>query len=491
MNAIEHMHKSFKACSKRFSNCIIGVLGVFYILGHATLSAQAVKTVPIVFNYTEYLNIVKEHHPVATVAELQLKRGDATVLRARGAFDPKVFTDALQKYFNGTDYFSLIDGGLKIPTWFGVELKGAYEQNRGVFMNPENTVPSAGLWYAGISLPLLQGMFIDERRASLRKAQIFQKSTEAERQIILNDLFLEASMAYWSWFASFNRVGVITAALDLAQQRFEFVKLGAVLGDRPFIDTLEAGIQVQQRQLSLQQANVELANSRALLNVYLWADGVVPLELSEEVVPEDAQGMLGLAASELVKMQIDSLIAQHPFLLQTQYKLEQLEIDRRMSVEQLKPRLNLNYNPLSSTLNGNDIWSNYSINNYKWGMGLSMPLFYRKERGQLKLANIQINETELAFQSKNAELEFKAIASINEWNTTSEQVNLSARLVADQLRLLQGERQMFEAGESSLFMLNARETSYIGAQVELYNFIAKNRIAPIKTRHALGTLYAQ
>mgnify|MGYP001950929579 CR=1 FL=1 len=43
---------------------------------------------------------VKEHHPLAIQADLRLKKGDATVKKARGNFDPKAFSDVSQKYFS-------------------------------------------------------------------------------------------------------------------------------------------------------------------------------------------------------------------------------------------------------------------------------------------------------------------------------------------------------------------------------------------------------
>jgi hypothetical protein len=61
------------------------------------------------------------------------------------------------------------------------------------------------------------------------------------------------------------------------------------LGDRPYIDTLEAAIQVQTRQFYLQQAQLELANARARLSVHLWVDGLVPLEMDEGVMPPSSE----------------------------------------------------------------------------------------------------------------------------------------------------------------------------------------------------------
>jgi hypothetical protein len=60
----------------------------------------------------------------------------------------------------------------KNPTWYGIEIKAGFDQNEGYYLNPENTVPNAGLTSLGISVPLGQGLFINQRMADLRKAKM-------------------------------------------------------------------------------------------------------------------------------------------------------------------------------------------------------------------------------------------------------------------------------------------------------------------------------
>ena len=190
-----------------------------------------------ILSYDDFNAIVRQHHPVAVQSELIKQKGDATVQMARGGFDPKIGTDVSQKYFKGDQYYSLIDAGLKVPTWFGIELNAGYEQNGGSFLNPENSTSGGGLVFAGISVPVGRGLFIDERRAELRKAQIYQKSTKVEQRLMMNELLYEAGKAYWEWFQAYETLRVYEEALELAQFRFESVKQEAEAGDKPSIDT--------------------------------------------------------------------------------------------------------------------------------------------------------------------------------------------------------------------------------------------------------------
>lgn len=438
-------------------------------------------------SYEDFNAIVQQHHPVAVQADLIRRKGDATVQMARGGFDPKVGTDISQKYLLGDQYYSLIDAGLKVPTWFGIEAYAGYEQNGGVYLNPENSTSGGGLAYAGLSLPVGRGLFIDERRAELRRAQIYQKSTLVEQRLMMNKLLYDAGGAYWDWFEKYHVLKVYEEAIELAQFRVSAVKQHAALGDTPAIDTLEAGIQLQNRLLAWQQAQLDFKNASARLGIFLWQNGQIPLELEERTIPVDKSTVQLRTTEGLLLDRLDSLVAYHPYLQQYRFKIDQLKIDKRLKFEGLKPQLNLKYNVLSQVV-GDNPFSSLSINNYQWGLQFSMPIPLRKERGALKLAKLKIQNAELDVVDTQAQIGYKISSAVNEWNTTREQTALYQRTVRDYLGLLDGERQKFEAGESSLFMVNARELGYINAQIKYLELLAKNRKAVLATEYALGVL---
>tara|TARA_R110001592_G_scaffold45430_5_gene145192 strand:- start:2399 stop:3775 length:1377 start_codon:yes stop_codon:yes gene_type:complete len=449
------------------------------------LSAQidAVNTL----TFDEFMDRVSKHHPLAMQADLKLEQGEATVQKARGDFDPKAFSDVSQKYFSDQQYYSVINSGLKIPTWYGVEVRSGYTQNDGVFLNPQNNTPGAGLWYAGISVPVGQGLFIDKRRAELKKAKIYQESTQAERDLLYNELLYNAGKAYWDWFENYNTIKVYQNALEVTQQRFNAVKQGALFGDKPFIDTVEAAIQVQNRMLNLQEAELDYKNATALLSIYLWVDGIVPLEISELNRPISSEDLLIVSVNQVLTDALDSLTNRHPLLQQYQFKIDQLKIDKKWKQEQIKPQLNLKYNAINQPV-GNDAFANYNRNNYTWGVEFNMPIFLRKERGELALAKLKINDAELEYLSKQANITYKAISALNDLETTEQQIVLYARTINDYASLLKGERQMFDAGESSLFMVNSRESGYIKTQLKYIQLLTKNHKASLAASYAFGLL---
>ncbi|MEY4351108.1 MAG: hypothetical protein RL078_1175, partial [Bacteroidota bacterium] len=155
-----------------------------------------------------FLLTVLEQHPLAKQANLIPEFAETYVLKARGGFDPKINYDLSQKYYGDKLYYSLSDAQLKVPTWYGLSLKTGLEQNRGTYLDPQGATPTNGLWYGGIEANLGNGLFIDERRAELQKATIFQQSSQLEKRLALNELLFEAGYAYWNWFEQYHSLQI-------------------------------------------------------------------------------------------------------------------------------------------------------------------------------------------------------------------------------------------------------------------------------------------
>jgi len=181
-----------------------------------------------------------------------------------------------------------------------------------------------------------------------------------------------------------------------------------------------------------------------------------------------------------------SLIANHPELIIYDLKIDQLEIEQRWKREQLKPVANLKYNSLAE--NNADIQIP-QLNNYTWGIEVQMPLFLRKERAALEMARIKIKDTSFSMDIKRASLISKAQMAMNDWNTNLSLITLYTQTVLDYQNLLLGERRMFNAGESSLFLINSREMSYISAQIKLIELQIKAEKAALQVQYAAGVLW--
>lgn len=446
------------------------------LLGSSLYAQDAQKKA--VLTQEQLLWLIDNYHPVASQGELLLSRGESTVRSARGGFDPLVYSYFNQKQFQDKNYYSLFEGGLKVPLWYGLEAKTGFDQNSGDFMNPEDNTPSGGLLYGGISISLGKGLLMDKRRATLRQAQIYAQSTYAEQQRLLNDLYYDALKQYWKWTKAWNQYLVYEDALVLVNTRFRAVKNSFRFGESPAIDTLEAAIQVQNRQLNRNQALLDYQNATLELSNFLWTENQTPLVITDSLRPPIFKEIESPEA--IVEDTLDAFMQRlstfHPDMQLYDYKLATMQMERRLKLEGLKPKLNLNYNLLNEPVGETPV-SALSSQNYKWGFEFAFPILLRKERGSLQLTNIKIQDTELGQRQKLLELQNKMRSYFNEQSTLSQQVALFNVAVDNYTRLLAGERLKFQIGESSLFLVNSRETKLIEAQLKLMELQAKYRIA--------------
>lgn len=413
-----------------------------------------------ILRFNDFINLVKEHHPYTTRASLITQNGDAKLLQSKGAFDPKLFGIVDQKYFDDNQYYSRINSGLKIPSWFGITGEAGYTLNNGYYLNPENRTPTTGLWYAGIRLELGNGLIIDERRANLEKAKIVQSSSKLEGRILLNQLYRDASVAYFKWQVAYAKLIVYEKAYMNAKERLMAVKESAKFGDRPYIDTLEASISTQNRYLSYLNFKNELDNSKLKLEMYLWLDGYVPLELGD-VKPEQ------ISADQFnLNLEYEEIISNHPFNELNELESVQKQIDFKLKKEQLKPKITLKYNALSAPIN-NDPFANYSVSNYTWGASLEYPLLTRKERANVQMAKLNLHDQELKIVLTKADLNYQIKTVQNNLITRIEQVELASQLAINAERLYDAEYDLFNLGESSIFMINTRESQWLKSKIEL------------------------
>lgn len=436
-------------------------------------------------SYANFLQLVKQNHPLAKKANLIMQSADANTLIARGSFDPKIFYEFNNKFYNAKNYYQLGEGGFKIPTWFGIELKGGFEQNQGELLNPENLTPKNGLVYSQISLPLMQGFVIDERRATLKQAKLFQELSNYEKINAINELLYNAGKAYWDWQLSYSNLQIYQMAVSLAKERYDANVRSSALGDKPAIDTVEAVIQLQDRILNMQQALMEYKTKTLFLSGFLWLENDTPIELTENTIPDRSIEEIESGSISFTNYQLlDSLINNHPSLKIYDFKLKQLAIEKKFKSDKLKPILNINYNPI---YNADNIILNFQ-NNYKWGLAVGFPIFLRKERGDLQLTKIKINNTMYENANKRNELVVKAKATVNELNTYNNQIETYIKNVNNYERLWKYEKRLFSLGESSLFMINAREVSYLNAKIKYNDIIYKNNKAVLDAEYTLGLL---
>jgi len=462
---------------RSFSKFLIALL----IIYPKAASAQEIIEI---FTFEEYMGYVKTHHPLMKQANLTLSIGEANLLSARGGFDPKVEIDYDRKKFKNTEYYDLLNATFKIPTWYGIEFKANFEQNSGQFLNPSLTVPEEGLYSAGVSFSLAQGFLINERMATLRKAKFFERQSQADRDFLVNDILFNASLAYFEWLEAFNEQQIYLSFLENAKIRLNGIERSVEEGDKAKIDITEARILLQNRMLDLEISNLKKRKAALKVGNYLWINNV-PLILEENVVPNSPP--INLLENILILEGItnmEELAKNHPKIRSLNAKIQGLIVDRNLKRNKLLPKVDLQYNFLSQDY---EQLNSFNVANYKAFVNFSFPIFLRKERGDLQLANFKIQNTEFDQASASLVISNK-INEINfEISSLDTQNQLIESIVSDYKLMVKAEERKFFLGESSLFIINTREQKLIDAQIKENSLLIKQLSATAKLFNALGS----
>lgn len=438
------------------------------------------STAQDVLDFETFMRWVGDYHPVPKQAELTAAIGRESVRAARGGFDPVAYASINEKAYNEVAYYERQTYGVDVPTWGGLSVHGMLERNNGVYLNPEKIVPQAGLFSAGLTLNVGQGLLIDERRRALFQARAFEQQSIAEQRIVLNNLYMEATRVYWQWALAEENYNVLERGLEVTRERFEGIRQSFLQGELPTIDTVEAYAQMQTILFRLRDQENRRYIMRQLVSTFTWTENEMPMELNENTVPEPLSNMpqtpnIGEPYAQL---------PNHPELMELENQRDILNVERRWKAEQLKPVLFLRYNILTEDFNANE--HAFFQNNYSLGGGFVFPLFLRRERGNLNIVKSELKQIDFEHELVQLQLRNELDAELNSLRITNEQVDIFQENVSNLSQLLRAEQTRFSIGESSIFLINTRENNLLDGQITLNQTKTNYLINQAKVRVAAG-----
>ena len=407
---------------------------------------------------TEYLNWVLEEHPLAQKAKLNPQMRNAQYLQVKGLFDPVLESKFKNKFFKGTEYYSTSETSVSYNTPYAIGLIGHFDVNAGNYVNPADYTSNAGLLALGVSVPLLKGLVIDERRMAKKRAEILLEAGNLEQQLAINELLAQSVQLYSDWYFAVQKNEVIDSLVKTSERRFIGVRDRYRGGDRSAMDTLEAYVQNQNRLLQFQESKLEVIKARIALVAFLDSPDENRIAILNETISPSVNFKNELApfrSGQTLQAQLDL----HPELALYANKGESLHIEEKWKTEKLKPKLNVEYHFLNKDFS-EGLPSYFSTNNYKWGAEFSMPLFLREARGDLKMQRIKIQENDLNTEWKRNQLDQKTLALSVAYTNTLSQQQLAESNAKLYQRLLQAENSKLFNGESTLFLVNQRENTY-------------------------------
>lgn len=438
---------------------------------------------PIGFN--DFQASLLSSHPLAQRAGNEKLRGEYNYQMARGAYDPSIDSQLMQKMFNGKNYYNRFNAQIKQPIFTNQYLKAGYEFGEGLYLNPELATPLAGLPFAGVEVGLMQGLVIDKRRAEVLKAKSYRNYYSAEQQVLVNELLWQSSQTYLNWVFTSRSASLYNYFSTIAKQRLNaFVEMVKV-GEYAPIDTIEAAIIFQSRLLDYRSAVNDLQKSGNDLLFYMTNGQAMPATFtSDDIAPDDSlESYFNRSKTKLAAL-LGAETSQHPSLAKYRALNSVMETDLRLKKELRKPQINLQYNLLALPANNEFL---ISTNNYKWGLQVSVPLF-RAAKNDYKISELNQLSAKLDLQNKAAELALKMAATKRTISIISEQITIADRNARYSRQLLEAEQLKFGSGESSLFLLATRENKWLESELKLCEYKYKFVLTVMQLVYLSGAL---
>ncbi|MFN5890721.1 MAG: TolC family protein [Bacteroidota bacterium] len=423
----------------------------------------------------DLIDRVIEFHPLVKSANLEINKGSAEVLKARGAFDPTIAFQQNQKNFDNINYYQVQTFSLESPTRSGVKVQLGTENSTGQYLNPMDNTGKVGTQYTGLSIPILKDLIIDKKRADFQKSKTLKTMNYWEREIIINNLLNDLIQHYieWQiWTESSNR---IEQMIFNAETRQNGLRKLFRAGASNTVDTLETYVQLEQYRAKLMEIQWKQLKSKIMINSWLWAEDNTPIELTQNSIPsrwglEQLDSFCNYSFNYFTNGSSSINAPLPPELRLLENTISLTKIDLNYKTNNLLPQLDLKYQYLQPLNNFNYADFGNLRNNNRFGIQFSSPLVYREARGEYQLAKYKYQQTEWKFQSKQREFFIKIQANFNEISVSRNLYSKWVEIGTELTDLYNLEIRRFEAGDANFFIVNTREMRALDAQLKALEY---------------------
>ena len=408
------------------------------------------------------LHNVQKNYPLLLKQHEELRAAIGDTQSASGAFDSYFSAkhdERLDGYYNG-----------KITTLQAVKPLSFLNSELGIgARKSQNTFPvyegksdtlDAGEFLARVKLSLLQDRAIDQNRANLRQRKIQQDIKNLE----LNQKQLEAQQkatsTYWKWFYTIQYKRITKELFDLAQKRQEMFSKKFKAGDTSKLKLLENNQYILKRKALLESAILDELNARIDLSLWLWDEKGEKIHHQELNHVSDDE--LAIIPENIFD---DKMIESNPLIQILNNEILFQQVNQDLGENKLQPKLDLTYDFSkdkgvgSRTLEGDE---------HRVLLELKIPLERDLGRGKIQssTSKMKAKKQELLYLKSQLSMffiKYQAMMKtlLNNHKTYLNEVELAKKLV-------KAEKRQFNAGQSSLFMINVREEKQAESEIKAW-----------------------
>lgn len=395
------------------------------------------------------------HLPRVLAAESAIRRREALVTAAEGSFDPRIdgtVGGRLSGYYDGHGTDSEL---LQNFPMMNARAFAGYRIGDGVFPVYEDSSEtlSGGELRAGFGLSLWRDRDIDERRAAVQASRIDVLSQSQELNALKLDVLQTAYVAYARWLMAGRLHAAYADLLALAEARGVALATQVESGAAAEILQVENDQAILQRRGLLVDAQRQLDMAAQLLSLYLRdgnGDMLQPVYSTTLDLPPESAALLERPEAELVA----AVLAQRPELRSLELAREKSELDERLALNSMQPKVDLEY--YASRDIGRGPVNLIGTDNVA-KLSFSVPLQTRTASGRAAAARAEMDRIEHTLRQLQDQLRLDIRQALLNLDATRELERLAREELEVSRVLAEAENQRFEAGISDFFLLNVRE----------------------------------
>ncbi|MBI1268385.1 MAG: hypothetical protein GC193_13240 [Cryomorphaceae bacterium] len=439
------------------------ILTILFLLPFAGMAQDTLKVEEI-----DFLKQLLRYHPQLGIRTMDVGIAEAEAMGARAAFDPNLKGEYASKTFDGTSYYDYRDAALEWQLQPGINLKAGYNRSIGTYINPETFTPEVGLAFAEISVPLVDGFFRTPDQTRLRQARISADRSVRTLENAQRDMVLFGAEVYWNWVAASRALKLRNDIVALALERYNQTVGQYQLGVFTAMDTLEAHNQYVKRQTEYTEALMDFQEWFRLAGTLIWENDMFD-QFTGGAEPDTSwQSAADLHISRALSNDLTWL---HPSVEMLELKSREARLDLLLAREQLKPDVNLSLKAISRA----DQLS-LAGNNSVIGLSAKVPILSRKERANIRKAQFKLDQADLYVDMKLRDLMQKRLMLESQVLQVNDLSRLARENAANAGELLFMEGTKLRLGESTLFIINRRENTYLDAAIKEIDVMRKKRI---------------
>jgi outer membrane protein TolC len=261
--------------------------------------------------------------------------------------------------------------------------------------------------------------------------------------------------------AANQKIKVSTAILELAELVAKISGQQAESGDLAKIYVTEAEEDVERRNADLAQSQRDFQRYSFRLSAMLFDVGGVPLPLpTEQNVPEAMPRPQMMMAEEQDRNVIKAL-ATRPELkaIDLQKKIAQAQL--KLAENQLLPAMN------AVVVGGYDNGKNGIHKVYRGQVTFSQPLLMRTAKGKVQAAKLRLDKLGRDRQAEEQRIRNEVYDAISAINLSYTKFLALEKQVQKSQQVYFGERERFQVGDSTVFLVSERERQLNEAKFRL------------------------